>query len=41
MEQSGNADDDFNRIPKRGIEETGECLTELEGELICSGAKHL
>ncbi len=41
LEKGGNADDDFNRIPKGGIEETGEGLAKFEGELFCSGAKHL
>jgi hypothetical protein len=30
LEQSGNADDDFNRVSERSIQKTRECLAEFQ-----------
>lgn len=41
LEERRNSDDDLDGIAEGRVEQPGECLAQLERELICRGAEQL
>jgi hypothetical protein len=41
LEKGYEADDDFHRVPKSGVQEAGQCLPEGQGHLFRGIAKQL